>query len=228
MARIDGALRESMRLWSFVSRGVLKLIVAPRRVRLRLESIYRMTPRSRHGLCCSPWWICLSTPSASHEQRSDLPYSKRPLVVNPLESFLAGSQSWDLHGFQARAPFLVCYLISQLTVKLTERSSLGLFFTVNQLKNLLALITLHYEIEAIKDRYLKSWLNNSIGPPIWSKIRVRRRPTPTGGPSYLAMHWMILFLEAISLRSTKLFEIRVLVKPLNETQISRSWVCSQN
>lgn len=29
MARIDSALRESMRLWGFVSRGVLKMVVAP-------------------------------------------------------------------------------------------------------------------------------------------------------------------------------------------------------
>lgn len=32
-----------------------------------------------------------------------------------------------------------------------------------------------YDIEPITERPPNPWLNNSIGPPIWSKLRVRRR-----------------------------------------------------
>lgn len=59
---------------------------------------------------------------------------------------------------------------------LTTNSSPGRFFAANQLKLLLAAIVTKYDIEPIAERPPNPWLNNSIGPPIWSKLRVRRRP----------------------------------------------------
>lgn len=54
-------------------------------------------------------------------------------------------------------------------------ASPGRFFAANQLKLLLAAIVTKYDIEPIAERPPNPWLNNSIGPPIWSKLRVRRR-----------------------------------------------------
>jgi hypothetical protein len=51
----------------------------------------------------------------------------------------------------------------------------GRFFAANQLKLLLAQIVLNYEIEPVDIRPENPWLNNTIGPPMWSTIRVRRR-----------------------------------------------------
>lgn len=51
----------------------------------------------------------------------------------------------------------------------------GRFFAANQLKLLLANISTMYDIEPIPTRPQNPWLNNSIGPPISAKFRVRRR-----------------------------------------------------
>lgn len=60
-------------------------------------------------------------------------------------------------------------------IKLTDEFSPGRFFASNLLKLLLAHIALEYDIEPIGVRPENPWLNNSIGPPIWSKLRIRRR-----------------------------------------------------
>jgi hypothetical protein len=52
----------------------------------------------------------------------------------------------------------------------------GRFFAANQLKLLLAQIVTNYEIEPIAVRPENKWLNNTIGPPIFDSIRIRRRP----------------------------------------------------
>lgn len=54
-------------------------------------------------------------------------------------------------------------------------SSLGRFFTAQQLKLLMAQIAMDYDIEPLNVKPENPWLNNTIGPPIWSKVRVRRR-----------------------------------------------------
>jgi hypothetical protein len=58
----------------------------------------------------------------------------------------------------------------------------GRFFAANQLKLLLAQIMLNYEIESIPERPQNPWINNTVGPPIWSKVRIRRRPDPSNPP----------------------------------------------
>lgn len=54
-------------------------------------------------------------------------------------------------------------------------SSLGRFFTAQQLKLLMAQIVMDYDIEPLNVKPANPWSNNTIGPPIWSKVRVRRR-----------------------------------------------------
>jgi hypothetical protein len=64
---------------------------------------------------------------------------------------------------------------SALSHSLKPRSP-GRFFAANQLKLLLASIVTKYDIEPISARPTNPWLNNTIGPPIWESLRVRRRP----------------------------------------------------
>ena len=52
----------------------------------------------------------------------------------------------------------------------------GRFFAANQLKLLLAQIVTKYDIEHVPTRAVNQWINNTIGPPIWETLRVRRRP----------------------------------------------------
>jgi len=42
---------------------------------------------------------------------------------------------------------------------------------------LLAQILLNYDLEPLSVRPTNPWLNDTIGPPIWSTMRVRRRPS---------------------------------------------------
>jgi hypothetical protein len=73
----------------------------------------------------------------------------------------------------------------ELTTKLCQiniQTSPGRFFAATQLKLLLAQIILNYEIEHMEQRPENPWLNNTIGPPMWSTIRVRRRLNTTMTP----------------------------------------------
>jgi hypothetical protein len=48
---------------------------------------------------------------------------------------------------------------------------------------LLSQILLNYDLEPLSVRPTNPWLNDTIGPPIWSTMRVRRRPSTTGSLS---------------------------------------------
>jgi len=56
-----------------------------------------------------------------------------------------------------------------------DTTSPGRFFANSLLKILLAHVLLQYDIEPIKERPTNPWLNNTIGPPVGAKVRVRRR-----------------------------------------------------
>jgi hypothetical protein len=56
-----------------------------------------------------------------------------------------------------------------------DTTSPGRFFANSLLKILLAHVLLQYDIEPIKERPANPWLNNTIGPPVGAKVRVRRR-----------------------------------------------------
>lgn len=171
MTHIDSALRESMRLWGFISRGVMKTVVAaggiilPSGERLPRGSKVGVTAYAIHhdeDVYPKPFkYDAFRFSRTKHDPSAPQYYRKEtirpPSMVTSSETFMAFS-----HGRHA-CP--------------------GRFFAANQLKLLLAAIVSKYDIEPISERPPNPWFNNSIGPPIWAKIRVRRRADSVGVPS---------------------------------------------
>ncbi len=56
-----------------------------------------------------------------------------------------------------------------------NKCSPGRFFASQQLKLLLAIISLKYDIKPISYRPANRWLNNTVGPDIGITLEVRRR-----------------------------------------------------
>ena len=67
--------------------------------------------------------------------------------------------------------------MAETSDKLLPLYSPGRFFASQQLKLLLANIMMKYDIEPLASRPQNQWLNNTIGPPVFDKIKVRRRHT---------------------------------------------------
>ncbi|KAI0878224.1 cytochrome P450 [Hypoxylon argillaceum] len=156
MARVDSALRESLRLNGFVERGVVKMVVRPAGVTLPDGS---HVPRgTKVGV--SAYSIHRDEGNYADAARYDAfrfvrgpeGGEKRPQgLVNTSETFLGFS-----HG---------------------AHSCPGRFFATNQLKIALGHIALLYEIEPIPKRPANRWFFGHIAPPLTETLRVRRRKT---------------------------------------------------
>lgn len=185
MIRIDSALRESMRLWGFLSRGVMKMVMV--REGLTIPSGEHLPFGTKVGV----------TSFAVHHDESiyhnayefDAFRFSRPLELpglcekgldgtcNEQKPFPMVASTDSFMGFSHGRHI---WYVNPLSMKPAAHKtySPGRFFAANQLKILLAHITLAYDIEPIAQRPKNPWLNNSIGPPISAKLRVRRRPVP--------------------------------------------------
>jgi cytochrome P450 len=161
MIRLDSTFRESMRLWGFISRGVMKKVIAPHGVKLPSgeylppgtnvgitsfavqhdESIYQ------NAMSFDPFRFSLPLEDPAHKNAQ----IAKPLpIITTTDTFMAFS-----HGRHA-CP--------------------GRFFASTQLKILLAQIILNYEIAPIPSRPENRWFNNTMAPPMWESLHVRRRP----------------------------------------------------
>ncbi|KAI2624495.1 cytochrome P450 [Xylaria nigripes] len=151
MARLDSALRESLRLNGFIERGIMKMVVAPGGVTL---------PDGSH----IPYGVKVGVSGYSiHHDEGNYPDANRYVafrfvrgpgkgalgLVNTSEKFMGFS-----HGSHA-CP--------------------GRFFATSQMKIALGHIALLYEIEPIAERPENKWFFGHIAPPLSKTLRVRRR-----------------------------------------------------
>ena len=174
MVRVDSALRESMRLWGFISRGVMKKVVDPKGV--TLPSGEHLPFGSKVGVTSyavhhdeSVYKNALEFNALRFsDDRDEADKNGRASLVASSDHFMAfshGRHAWYVHVTVGRAIWLTF-----------PSHSPGRFFAANQLKLLLAQIVTKYEIAPITERPANPWLNNTVGPPMWSKLRIRRRP----------------------------------------------------
>lgn len=162
MIRIDSCLRESMRLWGFISRGIMKMVVAPQGVTL---------PSGAH----IPYGAKVGvTAYAIHHDESVYPQSFEYNAFRFLRP-ASDSASDQSAGEITKPPSMVSSSETFMGFSHGRHTCPGRFFAANQLKLLLAAIVTKYDIEPIPERPLNQWFNNTIGPPFWSKIRIRRR-----------------------------------------------------
>jgi len=178
MIRVDSALRESMRLWGFISRGVMKKVVAPEGI--RIPSGHHLPYGAKVGVTSygihhdeSAYENALHyeafrfSASIEKSRREGKGSKTKPL------NLITTSNDWMAFSHGRHSWYVSLNIVNVL--QLIAGHSPGRFFAANQLKLLLASILLNYDIEPIAERPPNPWLNNSIGPPIWSKIRIRRR-----------------------------------------------------
>ncbi|PGH07723.1 hypothetical protein AJ79_06200 [Helicocarpus griseus UAMH5409] len=175
MVLIDSTLRESLRLWSFVSHGVTKTVLTLGGIRL---------PSGDHlpyGAHCG---------IASYGPQHDEDVYENPYSFQPFR-FCEGKQRKAIKAPQADDEVVPGQSAPKSFVTTSEymmgfnhgrHACPGRFFAAQQTKLLLPHIVLNYDIKPIPTRPQNRWLNNSSGPPMSATLRIRRREVDgTGG-----------------------------------------------
>ena len=161
MYKIDSVLRESSRLGSFVVTGLA------RRVELR-EGI--TAPNSTH----CPYQSTIAVPSVGIQYDSSV-YAD----AETFDPFRFSRQRQSEHNGgryikKANLAF-VSTNASFHSFGHGRHACPGRFFASNELKMLLAYISLHYDFETLSERPPNTWIGNTVLPPMKSTIRIRRR-----------------------------------------------------
>ncbi|KAF2097882.1 cytochrome P450 [Rhizodiscina lignyota] len=173
MHRLDSALRESMRLWGFISRGVMKMVV--KREGVTIPSGEHLPYGSKVGV----------TAYGPHHDESIYPQAFKYDAFRFSRAIEDPALFENMFGSQddaPKAPTMVTSNDNFMAFSHGRHACPGRFFAANQLKLLLAAITTKYEIEPMAERPENPWLNNTVGPPIWEKMRVRRRAETVARP----------------------------------------------
>ncbi|KAI0018214.1 cytochrome P450 [Xylariomycetidae sp. FL0641] len=170
LARVDSALRESLRLHGFVERGVVKMVVAPGGVALPCGGGggARLPPGAKVGV------------SAYSAHRDAANYGEDAARFDAFR--FCGDADGDADGDgdgRKRQQGARCRLVDTgptfMGFSHGAHACPGRFFAANQLKIALAHIALRYEIEPIPQRPVNKWFFGHIAPPLTEKLRVRRR-----------------------------------------------------
>ncbi|KAE8446318.1 hypothetical protein EG329_012065 [Mollisiaceae sp. DMI_Dod_QoI] len=155
MVSLDSTLRESMRLWGFVSRGLLKKVVAKDGVTL---------PSGEHLKC--------GTNVGFHAY----PIHRDEDVYECAQEFKPLRFICEDEGDEGkRGAALVTTSSTFMAFSHGKHACPGRFFASQQLKLVLAYIALKYDIQRIPVRPDNQWLVGSQAPPLDFKIRIRRR-----------------------------------------------------
>ncbi|KAK3312068.1 cytochrome P450 [Apodospora peruviana] len=159
LPKLDSVLTETLRLWGILTHGVTKAVVAPEGVTL---------PSGEHIPCGAKVGIASYGPHLDEEIYGQ---ETSPFV------FDAFRFTRNCHKKKGAPPGLSFITTGEYYMGFSHGrfACPGRFFANSLLKILLAHITLMYDLEPIEDRPANPWLNNTIGPPIGTKIRVRRR-----------------------------------------------------
>ncbi|QDS76922.1 hypothetical protein FKW77_004422 [Venturia effusa] len=158
MVRLDSTFRESMRLWGFISRGVMKKVVAPEGVTLPSGDFL---PKGTN--------VGITSYAVQHDESVyKNAFKFDPFRFSrPLENPLAKG---------ARPLSMVTTTDDFMAFSHGRHACPGRFFASTQLKILLAQIILNYDIALLAKRPENLWFNNTMAPPMWDSLQVRRRP----------------------------------------------------
>ncbi|KAG9233638.1 putative Ent-kaurene oxidase [Amylocarpus encephaloides] len=163
MTILDSVLCESMRLGGFVSRGVLKAVVAKEGV--KLPSGEHLPYGAKVGIQAYPIHYDEKIYPRAHE-------------FDPLRFYTPGGHDngdgKSKFSKNKRSP-LVTTSPHFMGFSHGRHSCPGRFFASQQLKIVLAYVATNYEIEPLETRPANNWFVGSSGPPLHATIRIRRR-----------------------------------------------------
>ncbi|KAK3937971.1 cytochrome P450 [Diplogelasinospora grovesii] len=156
LPKLDSVLTETLRLWGILTHGVTKAVVAREGVQL---------PTGEH----IPYGAKVGIASYGPHLDEQVYGPGNPFVFDAFR-FLRRKKEGALPGlsFVTTSEYYMGFSHGR-------HACPGRFFANSLLKVLLAHISLLYEIEPLESRPANPWLNNTIGPPIGAKVRVRRR-----------------------------------------------------
>ncbi|KAL2060657.1 hypothetical protein VTL71DRAFT_9298 [Oculimacula yallundae] len=163
MVTLDSTLRESMRLWGFVSRGVLKEVRQKNGVTLPTGE---HLPQGSH-VGIHAW------PIHHDDDYYNDPFAFMPMRFCPQEEVVDGMA--DLSHSGRKGISLVTTSATFMPFSHGRHACPGRFFASQQMKLVLAYIALNYDIQPIASRPANDWFVGSQGPPLDFKVRIRRR-----------------------------------------------------
>lgn len=172
MYKIDSALRESLRISSFLSVGILRKVIAKDGV---------TTPDGVH----LPHGANVAIPTYGIH-RDEKNY-ENPAFFDALR-YIKQKDVIDATREDGDDSFIKKANLSMVSTSATfhpwghgRHACPGRFFAANELKLLLAYIVLNYDIEPLAQRPRGSWVANVSLPPRKAVIRVRRRKDAAKG-----------------------------------------------
>ncbi|KAK5658001.1 hypothetical protein OQA88_2555 [Cercophora sp. LCS_1] len=164
LPKLDSVLTETLRLWGILTHGVTKAVVARGGVTI---------PTGEHV----PYGAKVGIASYGPHLDGDVygTSEANPFVYDPFR-FTRPEVSAVLKKKGAK-PGLGFVTTSEHYMGFSHGrfACPGRFFANSLLKILLARVVMNYDVEPIDERPTNPWLNNTIGPPVGAKIRVRRR-----------------------------------------------------
>lgn len=202
MVHIDSALRESMRLGGFVSRGLMKMVVAPdgvtlpdgtnlrrgTKVGVSAYNVHHDADIYPHAQAYNAFRFSDPGCEAAGEKAEkssfatgfDVGKEKQTMVTtSPIfMAFSHGNHAWYVKFYFLNSSESTPCCKKYCTIKMNftkSTTSPGRFFAANQLKLTLAHIALNYEMKPISHRPVNKWFVGSIAPPLVETIMVRRR-----------------------------------------------------
>ncbi|KAJ5041685.1 uncharacterized protein L3040_005257 [Drepanopeziza brunnea f. sp. 'multigermtubi'] len=165
MVATDSTIRETLRLWAFVSRGLLKEVVKQGGVTLPTgEHLPKGTKVGYHN----------------YPIHHDADFYPDPMAFDPLRFCSRGEADEAADGkLPAEAAKKNIPLVRTSSAFMAfshgKDACPGRFFASQQLKLVVAYIALNYDIEPLASRPDNLWLVGSQGPPMDVNVRIRRR-----------------------------------------------------
>lgn len=170
MIRVDSALRESMRVSSFLSRGLVRKVLA--KDGITTEDGVHIRQGTDLGV-------------AAHGIHMDEKVYNDPLDYDafrfsrPREEFAdadnKGREDYTTEVLKHKNLSMVTTSEQFQPFGHGRHACPGRFFAANELKLLLAYIVLNYEVEPLAERPDGLWIGENVLPPTKATIRVRRR-----------------------------------------------------
>lgn len=170
--RVDSAIRESMRISSLFSTGLLRKVVAPQGVVNQAEGY--TIPKDTH-VSVDVWNI-----------HHDPEYYPEPSKYDALR-FSQPREEYEALATEAKSSATTLKM-KNLSVVTTGDKFLGFahgrhacpgrFFVAIELKLILAHLLLEYDVEPLKVRPQNKWLGGMVLPPMKATMKIKRREVP--------------------------------------------------
>ncbi|KAF2091838.1 cytochrome P450 [Saccharata proteae CBS 121410] len=178
LTRADSAIRESLRFSGFAARGAKRQVMAPGGVTL---------PDGSH--LPQNAWLSIPVAAIHHDSR----FYPDPGTYDAFRFSDAREEMLEAlrnRGAGGRAELYELLQEKRLSLSTTsdafvpfghgQHSCPGRFFAAQVLKLILAYITVHYDIEPLPTRPQNTYMSDFSAPSTTAKLRIRRRPAPTG------------------------------------------------